>query len=573
MSSQIKNVIKNSKNPKLILEAFEFAKQSYQNEIWLTGENYIDHALRLTLTLQTLGVEEKTVIAGLLHHTLNTSPLGQDVALETISKKFGREVADLAKKASRLNKVYYSIALDVKAHRTLNEQKIENIRKMFFAIAKDIRVILIKLAARVDGMNHLRQLPESLQKTYATETIKIFAPIANRLGLGEIKMELEDAAFEYLHPDQFAWLKEHIKENYEQHQLDIKKYTGQLKRILAKEKIRYLSINYRIKSYWGTYQKLQRHDMDFERIYDLVALRLIVKDVTTCYKALGIIHKYYHPLSGQIQDYIAKPKENGYKSLHTTVFLEKDKPFEIQIKTDEMHQEAQFGICAHWAYKEKIDLAKDPEKLIFSKKTPEFLATFNINFFENQIFVFTPKGDVIILPKDSTPVDFAYALHSDIGNHCEAAKIDGKIIPLSYSLQNGDVVEIITSVKKKPSVDWLQFVKTSFAKSHIKKIFAATFSPILSVPSFVKRKIFRISKEPAKKGEASKVKSPEVVLGGQKGIAVHMAKCCVPQPGNVAKAYLTKHRSAVLHKVSCKNLQKLSELFPEKIIDAIWHES
>lgn len=572
MSNIINRLTKKGLNPKLIEEAFYFAKESYKDIKWLSGENYIDHAVRTALILYEMGVDQKTIIAGLLSNTLNVEEESlRKIRSQEIEKRFGKDVATVSNKASELNKVYYSIAIDVREKRTSAEEKIEKIRKMFFAIAGDIRVIIIKLAARIDGMNNLKQLPLEMQKIYATETQKIFSPIANRLGLGDVKIKLEDSSFEYLNPDEFKWLKENTKEKYEERQKYLEKFIPRFKKTLKREKIKYIEINYRAKSYWSAYQKLQRHNMDLEKIYDLVALRLIVKDVSACYKALGIIHKHYRPMSGQIQDYIAKPKENGYKSIHTTVFLEENKISEIQIKTEAMHREAQFGICAHWAYKEKINLAKDLERLRFAERIPEFLKTFKIDFFESEIFAFTPKGDVIVLPKGSTPIDFAYAIHSDIGNHCEAAKIDGKIIPLSRPLNNGEVVEIITSKKKQPSVDWLKFVKTGFAKSHIKKIIAVTFSSIFSVPTFIGKKILRIKENPIKEVKPiQKPKTPEVYLGGQKGIAVNFAKCCFPKTGDIAKAYIGKYGPAILHKVSCKNFQKISEKHPEKIIEASW---
>jgi (p)ppGpp synthase/HD superfamily hydrolase len=294
--------------------------------------------------------------------------------------------------------------------------------------------------------------------------------------------------------------------------------------------------------------------MDIEKVYDLVALRLIVKDVAACYKALGVIHKHFQPFSGKIQDYIAKPKENGYQSIHTTVFLEEGRFSEIQIRTAKMHQEAQFGICAHWAYKEKIRLQK---------------AVPAIDFYPERIFCFTPKGDVIELPKDATSVDFAYAVHSEIGNHCEGAKIAGKIIPLSQALRNGDVIEIITSKKKMPSYDWLKFVKTGFARGHIGRLTGAIINPIFAVPSYVKKKIFGTTKT-EKQAVTGASRPTHVFLAGQKDMAITIAKCCTPGPGDAAKAYLTKYRAAVLHKISCANFQKLATTFPEKVIEASW---
>lgn len=556
-------------------EVFDFAKEVYGEKRRKNfNETYLEHIISVASILQEMKLDQTTIAAGVLHDVIDTvdSLSEKEVVFEKIRKKFGKDITEICKRNSELQRIYYSFH-QVRKESVLSPEKAENLRKMFLAIAKDLRVVLIDLASRVDGLEKIKQLPSDLQKIYATETIHIFVPIANRLGLGEIKTKLEDLAFEYLDPKTFQWLKENIKEKYEERQRYLEKFIPHFKKILKKEKIKYSEISYRTKSYWSAYQKLQRHNMDFEKVYDLVALRLIVKDVAACYKALGIIHKYFRPMSGQIQDYIAKPKENGYKSIHTTVFISEERISEIQIKTEEMHKEAMFGVCAHWAYKERVDLTKDPEKLKFSQNIPEFLKTFKIDFFEDQIFAFTPKGDIIALPKGSIPIDFAYAVHSDIGNHCQSAKIDGKIIPLSQPLKSGDVVEIITDKKRLPSLDWLKFVKTSFAKSHIRKILAVTFIPILAVPTFIGKKIAGIVKKPKKEGFIERPKTSEVYIGDQKGIAVTFAKCCLPRFGDVSKAYIGKTRSAVLHKVSCKNFQKIAQKFPEKIIDASWHQS
>ncbi|MGA2418402.1 MAG: TGS domain-containing protein, partial [Candidatus Staskawiczbacteria bacterium] len=281
------------------------------------------------------------------------------------------------------------------------------------------------------------------------------------------------------------------------------------------------------------------------------------------------------PISEEINDYIAKPKSNGYRSLHTTIFLQEGKITEIQIRTEEMHKEAEYGVCAHWSYKEKIDLKKDGKNFEWVKNIPEFWKTFKIDFFTNQVFSFTPKGDVIILPKNSTPVDFAYAVHSDIGNHCESAKIGGKIVPLNHILENGDVVEIAVNKNKTPSKDWLRFVKTSLAKSNIKKLTGQEESGFkFPIPSFIKRKFAEISEASKKKKEEKELMKKEgarhIYLAGQKGMLIHIAKCCNPQAGDKVKAYLSQHRAAVLHRTSCSNFKKIAEKFPEKIIDASW---
>ncbi|MEK7663885.1 MAG: HD domain-containing protein [Patescibacteria group bacterium] len=576
MQSQIQKLIKNSKDPKFIEEVFEFARKTYIGKKWLSGhDDYIDHTVRMALILQEMGIDETTIAASLLYGVADTSLFKkEDFVIEEIEKKFGKEVTYLVKKASELNKIYYSFTISKENQKTFTEEKNESLRKMFFAIAKDLRVILLKIASRVDGLERIKFISPEIREIYATETLQIFVPIANRLGLGEVKSKLEDLAFTNIYPEKFKWLEENIKEKYEKRKKYLERFIPKFKKILKHERIKFVDVSFRAKSYWSTYQKLQKYNMDIEKVHDLVALRVIVKDIESCYKTLGIIHKYYKPISEEIEDYIAKPKLNGYKSLHTIVFLEEGKVSEVQIRTEQMQKEAAYGICAHWIYKEKIKLGKNnEERYSWTKEIPEFWKTFKIDFFENQIFTFTPKGDVIVLPKGSTPVDFAYAIHSDIGNHCEAAKIDGKIITLSKPLNNGDIVEIITSKKKQPSVDWLKFVKTGFARSHIKKILFITFSPIFSVPTFITKKIFRIGEKPKKETQIKKPKVAELYLGGQKGIAINFAKCCSPKPGDISKAFIGKYGPAVLHKTSCKNFQEIAQKFPEKIIDASWHQS
>jgi guanosine-3',5'-bis(diphosphate) 3'-pyrophosphohydrolase len=576
MPNQIQTLIKRSRDPKFIEEVFEFAKATYQGKTWLFGhDDYINHATRMASTLGNMGLDEATIAAALLYGVADTSLfIAPKAAVNEIEKRFGQDIARLVSRAAELNKIYYSFHIPQQSNAQFSPEKNEDIRKMFFAIAKDLRVILIKIASRIDGLNQLEHLPQEKRALYANETLHIFVPIANRLGLGEIKTQLEDLAFKYLYPEKFAWMQEHITKKYEVRQKYLKKIIPHIKKVFEHEKLGVLDINYRAKSYWSTYQKLLTHDMDFEKIHDLVALRIIVSNIANCYKALGIIHKYYQPISNKINDYIAKPKPNGYQSLHTDVFLDKNNISEIQIRTENMDQDAQYGVCAHWLYKEKAIPRNRSETVAWTKEIPSFWKTFTIDFFENQVFTFTPKGDVIVLPKGATPIDFAYAVHSDIGNHCESAKIDGKIIPLNQALNNGDIVEIIINKKRSPSQDWLRFVKTNFAKSHIKKIITAIPLSLFSVPSFVKKKITEISGKargiPPEKIKAEKEKPRHIYLAGQKGMLVNIAKCCNPEAGDMVKAYISKHRAAVLHKTSCKFLQDISKKFPEKIIDASW---
>ncbi|MEK7658423.1 MAG: HD domain-containing protein [Patescibacteria group bacterium] len=597
MSDEIKKIIRKSSGPKLIEAAFEFAKEAYKDKFRLSGENYIKHATRVAMYLDKIGLDPATIAFGILHDVVDNMPdSARKIEIKAIEKKFGKELSQLIEKISDLAKIRYSLSINLRDKKTFTKEKLENLRRMFLAIAGDLRVVLVELISRLDGLNFLHHLSEDQQKLFALETLKIFVPVANRLGLSEIKRNLEDVSFSYLFPEKFKWLKENIKKAYEEREIYLKKFIPKLKKILKKERIKFLDINYRAKSYWSAYQKLVKHNMDFDKIHDLLALRIIVNDIESCYKVLGVIHKHFKPISEEINDYIAKPKPNGYRSLHTTVFFGEDEITEIQIRTEEMQKEAEYGICAHWSYKEKIDLkkkskdfewansvrsqlelTKTQKKQTFNgaKDIPDFWKTFKIDFFANQIFTFTPKGDIITLPKNSTPIDFAYAIHSEIGNHCESAKIGGKIAPLSHILENGDIIEITINKNKNPSKDWLRFVKTSLAKSHIKKLTLENESGFkFPIPGFIKRKFTEISEALKKqKGEKEKIKKEKVrhiYLAGQKGMLIHIAKCCNPQPGEKVKAYLSQHRAAVLHRTSCENFKRIAEKFPERIIDASW---
>lgn len=573
---QIEKLIKKSQNPELVGEAFSFAKEIYRDKKRLSGENYIEHALRVAIFLSNMKADQKTIISALLHDAIDDKPIAvQNIELAEIKKKFGKEVEIVIKKVSHLSKIRRSLAINLKEKKSYTKERIENLRKMFLALAENLEVVLIELASRLDGLEHLKNLSQDKQKLYAIETLEIFSPIANRLGLSEIKRRLEDLSFYYLFPDKYNWLKENIETKYVDREKKLKSLAIKLKKIFKKERIKTLEINFRTKSYWSTYQKLFKKDMNFEKIYDLVALRIITEKTEDCYKILGIVHKYFKPISEEINDYIAKPKLNGYRSLHTTIYNQ-NSIAEIQIRTQEMHKEAEYGVCAHWSYKEKIDLKNDKEKLEFSEKIPDFWKNFKIDFFENQVFVFTPKGDVFSLKKGSCPIDFAYAVHSDIGNHCESARIAGKIVQLSHIIENGDIIEIITNKKKYPSQDWLKFVKTNLAQSHIKKFFTEKNPETkFSLPRFIKKKIFEIA-EKTKKGfenrnQFKRERPREIYLAGERGMMVSNAKCCNPKPGDQVKAYLAKHKDAVvLHNISCKNLQKLEKVFPEKIIEAYW---
>ncbi len=576
MPKDIQKIIKKSSDPKLIESVFEFTVDAYKDKIRLSGENYIARAIRVANMLDDMNLDPTTIALGLLYDILDDIPSSaQAIQLKEIEKKFGKELSHLVERISRLEKIRYSLYIGVKEKRSFARDKIENLRKMFLALAGDLRVILVNLVSRLDQLNYLNYLPENKQKIFALETLQIFVPVCRRLGLSEIRRSLEDVAFSYLFPDRFKWLKENIDEQYEEREKYLKKLIPLFKKIFKKERVKILDINYRAKSYWSTYHKLVKHEMNFDKVYDLLALRIITPDIESCYKILGVLHKHFKPISEEINDYIAKPKPNGYRSLHTTVFSHEGKITEIQIKTEEMQKEAEYGVCAHWAYKEKINLHKEGNNFEWPKDIPDFWKSFKIDFFTNKVFAFTPRGDVIVLPKNSTPIDFAYAVHSDIGNHCELAKVDNKIVPLNHILKNGDVVEIAINKNKKPSKDWLRFVKTSMAKSHIKKLTEQNGNTFkFPLPNFIRRKLTEISEASKKKREQKELFKKQglkhVSIAGEKGMLIHLAKCCNPQPGDKIKAYIAKNRATVLHRTSCSHLKKILEKFPEKVIDASW---
>lgn len=467
---------------KFVTEAYLFAKKAHQNQVRKSGEAYISHSLSVAKILSEIGMDAKTIAAGLLHDV----PEDTSATLSEIEKTFGPEVAALVSGITKLGKI--------KLRSTREEYFLENLRKMFLAMAQDIRVVIIKLADRLHNMRTLSYLPPEKQERIARETMEIYAPIANRLGIGEIKGELEDLCFMYLDPENFELTKK-IEDTYlKEGRQYMERIVALFRDTLLKEKITILDINGRTKRLYRLYQKLKRHDMDVSRIYDLIAIRIIVPEIADCYEALGIIHREYRPMVGRIKDYISLPKPNGYQSLHTTVFGPDGRILEIQIRTQKMHDEAEYGIAAHWLYTEKerpswrnlffrkkSTIISPPRELAWvrqlqewqkeiGRNDQEFLEGLKIEFFKNHIFAFTPKGDIIDLPEEATPIDFAYAIHSEIGNRAAGAKADGKMIPLDSHIQNGQVIEIITvKERKKPSRDWLNFVKTSTAKTHIRR--------------------------------------------------------------------------------------------------------
>ena len=573
----LSNKIKQGLNrPEIIDRALEVLKKNFRED-----EFAFPHSLRVGLILKEIGNKEETIAAGILHQ------IGEKSQKE-LKNEFPEDVSFLVKKVRRLTSLRYP-AGKIRVLPVRKRQKFflspqpENLRKMFFVITKDIRAIFIKLADRFDEMRNLNKFPKEEQKRMALESLEIFAPLAYGIGMGEIKGQLEDLAFPCLYPKEFNWLTERVKEKYTEREKYLERVKETSIKILNNEKIPFVNIHTRVKHYFSLYEKLLRHDMDFEEIYDLVALRIIVPSIEDCYKTLGIIHKTWNPLEGRIKDYIASPKPNNYRSLHTTVLCLDNKITEFQIKTPRMHYEAEYGIAAHLAYKEKI-----PEKIYRDKfswaeelriltekiKNVENLSEYlDFNLFKDRIFVFTPKGDVIDLPKDSCPIDFAYAIHSEIGDYCREVKVNGKMSKLFRPLKNGDLVEIITGKEETPSRDWLRFVKTKFAKERIKKCLEKNKKwerlPLKTILA-IKRKFFIFKKLIPLRKKPGKPKVQKVYLGKETGFSINLAKCCSPQSGDEIKAFISKEKGASIHKVDCENIKKLQKKWPQKIIDASW---
>lgn len=467
---------KNEKNSNLSLlrEAYFFTKNAHSGQKRVSGEDYFMHPVETAKIVASYGLDDDTIAAALMHDVEDDTPITH----KEILKKFGPEIGFLVGGVTKLGKFKYRG----------EERQVENLRKMFLAMAEDIRVVLIKLADRLHNMKTLAALPPEKRKRIALETIDVYAPIANRLGMGDLKGALEDLAFPYANPKKYSWLMDNIKDKYEESKKYAEKIIPPIKEELKKNNISPLEIQTRAKHYLSLYKKLERYDMNFEKIYDIVAVRIIVDTVEQCYAVLGIIHSLFKPLPARIKDYIAMPKPNGYQSLQTTVLCYGGRITEFQIRTKEMHQNAEFGIAAHWAYTEKGKPKKDAKltdhKLAWVRQlqewqkenqgTAEFLQSLKIDFFKERIFVFTPTGDVIDLPESATPIDFAYLIHSEIGDHCSGAKVSGKMVSLDYSLQNGDVVEIMTQKNKKPTSAWLSLAKTNYAKSRIRRFIKKT---------------------------------------------------------------------------------------------------
>ena len=616
-------------NIEIVERAYEFAYKAHDGQFRESGEPYIEHPLEVAYILADLELDVDTIVAGLLHDVVEDT----NIPISTIQEIFNDEVALLVDGVTKLEKI---------PTLSKEEQQAENIRKMFLAMAKDLRVVLIKLADRLNNMRTLRFLSTERQKKNARETLEIYAPLAHRLGMWRIKWELEDLAFRYLNPEEYYFIVNKVAKKRNEREVVINDVIVKLKQKLDEVGIE-AEIYGRPKHFYSIYQKMVKQGRDFEEIYDLTAVRVIVDSVKDCYGVLGIVHTLWKPMPGRFKDYIAMPKSNMYQSLHTTVIGENGDPFEVQIRTWEMHRTAEYGIAAHWKYKEGVR-GSEPidEKMAWlrqilewqreMKDVEEFMETLKIDLFEDEVFVFTPKGDVITLPASSTPVDFAYEVHTAVGNSCVGAKVNGKIVPLDYKLKNGEFVEILTSKHSSPSQDWLNFVKTSKAKNRIRQklreqqredsiikgkellhkecrrlewdpadilltdkvedlakeyryqssedLYAAIGYGNVTAGSIVKKIVgevkYNARKKELKAKKLTKTTQRPVTRGagvsvtGTDDLLIKLARCCNSVPGDSIIGYITRGRGVTVHRLDCPNVSGLEK---ERLIDVNWDEA
>ncbi|MBR7186497.1 MAG: bifunctional (p)ppGpp synthetase/guanosine-3',5'-bis(diphosphate) 3'-pyrophosphohydrolase [Clostridia bacterium] len=605
----------------MLLHAYDYAECAHRNQKRASGEPYFIHPCAVAEILVELGLDAETIAAALLHDVIEDTTATE----ADIRKEFGEGVLTLVAGVTKLDKIVF---------KSQEEEEAENFRKIFIAMAKDIRVIIIKLADRLHNMRSLNFLSSGRQQKMAKETLDIYAPIAGRLGISQIKCELEDLCLKYIDPSAFEFLVENIHQKLEERNRFVDFVVEEINEILTESAIRG-EVFGRPKHFYSIYKKMRAKNKTLEQIYDLTAVRVIVGTVDECYEVFGKIHKKWKPVPGRIKDYIATPKPNLYQSLHTTVVTTFGQPFEIQIRTEEMHRTAEYGIAAHWKYKESREEESTLDQRISwiremmdiqggFRDSREFLDTVKAELYSNELLVFTPQSKVISLPKGATTVDFAYAIHSEVGNRCVGAKVNGKIVPLNTALELGDVVEIITSpTSKGPSRDWLKFIKSSSAKAKIKNFFKKDMkeenvrtgkimlddvtrkkgyqlSDILTPESFKKvsdrfafdtqeemfaaigygsvsatQVFFKLvdyfRKEVPQAIEIRPFKEKNakgsVTIKGMSGLLVSFAGCCSPVPGDDIVGFVSRGRGLVIHRRDCPNMKNVEA---ERLQPAEW---
>ncbi len=458
------------KDRELLQKAYDFAHHVHEGQKRMSGDPYFTHVFEVAKTLATLDMDTQIIAAGFLHDVIEDTNIPEEEIEKQIRDEFGDEILFLVQGVTKLGTLKYRGY----------ERHVESLRKFFLAMANDPRVVIIKFADRLHNLKTLQHVREDKRKRIAMESIEVYAPLANRLGIGKLKSEIEDTAFPYVYPTEAAEIEELIKEKKETYQKNLEEVKEEIQKEIEKNKIKVLEVSYRIKHKYSLWKKLMRYDMNLDKIYDIVALRIVVNNVADCYRVLGLIHSIWRPVPGRIKDYIATPKPNGYRSIHTTIFTKGGGTAEIQIRTKEMNTDAFYGIAAHFFYKEskknkntfnkeKFQWIEELKNLNYNPSDPKsFLEHIKTDFFGDRIFIFTPKGDVIDLPEGATPIDFAYSVHSGIGDHISGAKINGKMSHIFTKLQNRDIVEIMKKKDANPSGKWLEHAKTTAAQKHIK---------------------------------------------------------------------------------------------------------
>ncbi|MGC8759722.1 MAG: RelA/SpoT family protein [Bryobacteraceae bacterium] len=598
----------------LLRRAFEFAAQRHAGQKRASGEPYMAHPLAVAEILAEMQMDQVCLVTALLHDTLEDTT----ATLDEIRRQFGEEVARCVNGVTKLSKI--------EMHNR-EERQAESVRKMLLAMVEDIRVIIVKLADRLHNLRTLDSLPRERQERIAAETLELYAPIAHRLGMGKLRAELEDLGFRYLDPDTWREVTEAIEERRRSSHLDLEEIRSHIQKRLAEEGIP-ARVEARIKRPWSVYQKLRRQKITIEQVYDLLGVRIITDSVKNCYAALGIIHQEWHPIPGRIKDFIAIPRPNLYQSLHTSVMGPGGVPFEVQIRTEQMHRLAEEGIAAHWKYKEgKKGPGEDDQRIAWLRQLVEwqremrdpsdFMSNLKVDLYPEEVYCFTPKGKIVVLPRDATPVDFAYAIHTDVGHTCVGARVNGRMVPLKHPLRNGDVVEIITQAGSRPSRDWLSFVKTARARNKIRHVINATerekaielgqrllerearrlgvtlsrisrqqmeavaaeygcakiedLHAALGWGKFSARQVLgKLAPEAVQEEQAAPAQetAPPRVRSGEEGdyviqvkgvndLLTYRAKCCNPIKGEPIVGYITRGKGVAVHSKSCPNVQNL----------------
>lgn len=563
------------------IEAFEFSMNAHAGQTRRSGESYIWHPVHVVEILAEYEADETTIVAAMLHDVVEDT----DVTHDEISKLFGENVAEIVVGVTKLGRLNFSSA---------EEAKIENFRRMFLAMAKDIRIVIIKLADRLHNMRTLKFLDEEKRLRIARETLDIYAPLSHRLGMSQIKWELEDLCFRYLYEADYQKLKGDIAEKREGRESYIQEFVKMVQTLLEAESIT-ATVTGRPKHFWSIYNKMIKQRTTIKNLYDLYAIRIIVKDVKECYAVLGIIHTQCKPIPGRFKDYIAMPKQNMYQSIHTVVIGSEGKPVEVQIRTEEMHKVSEFGVAAHWRYKE--GKAKDEpfeKKLAWLRELIEwqgdvdnqdFYENLKVDLFTDEIFVFTPKGDVYELPAHATPIDFAYRVHTQIGHRCMGVKINSQIGTLDNKLANGDIVEIITAKLEGPKFSWLSIVTTSSARNKIKQwlrkhtdIYESneeeTGSKAIEKPEKLRESVVEktasLIEQNSSTSDRHPRKSAGIVIQEGDDVLTYLSRCCNPVPGDDIIGYITKGRGIAIHRRDCRNLKYLDK---DRLVKVSWDQT